>query len=313
MFFNVSDDWTPKWQHFCVDPVARRAPERPPGPIFGPKICYLYVFEKQSTNGAPRHLGTPCMQKIWYILHLRNYCFWVFVQCSRKRYDTKYFRNKDVGIAPPPPLSNINVGSNLTRNCLVSIYLNFANFGQIIKAMVAFHRRCIIWILWVLYPHHIQLKVMKFQKFSAAGKLQYFHFPPSGRPPAPGARHLYKWRHTPLVKKSLPLLIWKRQSPLFMAQHNKRSQMKQQRFWKAAKQNLQRNIQASAKFPPINYLLSSTMLSFPQIIADTAGGIYVQYMDQPLGSNLNLSDSIMRSSEPILFTLRWADKGLFTY
>ena len=55
------------------------------------------------------------------------------------------------------------------------------------------------------------------------------------------------------------------------------------------------------------------MLSFPQIIADTAGGIYVQYMDQPLGSNLNLSDSIMRSSEPILFTLRWADKGPFTY
>ena len=123
-------------------------------------------------------------------------------------------------------ISHINVGSNLTRNCLVSIYLNFANFGQIIKAMVAFHRRCIIWILWVLYPHHIQLKVMKFQKFSAAGKLQYFHFPPSGRPLAPGARHLYKWRHTPLVKKSLPLLIWKRQSPLFMAQHNKRSQMK---------------------------------------------------------------------------------------
>merc|ERR1739846_133273 len=34
-------DWTAKRQHFCVDPVARRASGRPPGPIFGPKI---YIF-----------------------------------------------------------------------------------------------------------------------------------------------------------------------------------------------------------------------------------------------------------------------------
>ena len=40
-------DWTAKRQHFCVDPVARRASGRPPGPIFGPKICiflrYAYI------------------------------------------------------------------------------------------------------------------------------------------------------------------------------------------------------------------------------------------------------------------------------
>ena len=36
------------------------------------------------------------------------------------------------------------------------------------------------------------------------------------------------------------------------------------------------------------------------------------YMDQAVDSNLNLSDSIM-STKPILFTLRWAQKGLFTY
>merc|ERR1740123_2026930 len=37
--FCYHHDWTPKRQHFCVDPVARRASGRPPGPIFGPKIC----------------------------------------------------------------------------------------------------------------------------------------------------------------------------------------------------------------------------------------------------------------------------------
>ena len=40
-------DWTHKRQHFCVDPVARRASGRPPGPDFGPKICiflrYAYI------------------------------------------------------------------------------------------------------------------------------------------------------------------------------------------------------------------------------------------------------------------------------
>ena len=40
-------DWTPKRQHFCVDPVARRASGRPPGPDFGPKFCiflrYAYI------------------------------------------------------------------------------------------------------------------------------------------------------------------------------------------------------------------------------------------------------------------------------
>ena len=45
--FCYHHDWTPKRQHFCVDPVARRASGRPPGPIFGPKICvflrYAYI------------------------------------------------------------------------------------------------------------------------------------------------------------------------------------------------------------------------------------------------------------------------------
>ena len=39
--FCYHQDWTPKRQHFRVDPVARRASGRPPGPIFGPKICIL--------------------------------------------------------------------------------------------------------------------------------------------------------------------------------------------------------------------------------------------------------------------------------
>ena len=38
---------TTKRHHFCVDPVARRASGRPPGPDFGPKICiflrYAYI------------------------------------------------------------------------------------------------------------------------------------------------------------------------------------------------------------------------------------------------------------------------------
>ena len=37
-------DWTAKRQHFCVDPVARRASGRPPGPIFGPKICIFLRY-----------------------------------------------------------------------------------------------------------------------------------------------------------------------------------------------------------------------------------------------------------------------------
>ena len=32
-------DWTPNRQHFCVDPVARRALGQLPGPIFCPKFC----------------------------------------------------------------------------------------------------------------------------------------------------------------------------------------------------------------------------------------------------------------------------------
>ena len=36
-FFCHHHDWTPKRQHFCVDPVARRASGRPRGPIFGRK------------------------------------------------------------------------------------------------------------------------------------------------------------------------------------------------------------------------------------------------------------------------------------
>ena len=35
----LPENWTPKRQKFCVDPVAQRASGRPPGPIFGPKIC----------------------------------------------------------------------------------------------------------------------------------------------------------------------------------------------------------------------------------------------------------------------------------
>ena len=37
-------DWTQKRQKFCVDPVARRASGRPPGPIFGPKICIFLRY-----------------------------------------------------------------------------------------------------------------------------------------------------------------------------------------------------------------------------------------------------------------------------
>ena len=45
--FCYHHDWTPKRQHFCVHPVARRASGRPPGPIFGPKICIFvrYTYE----------------------------------------------------------------------------------------------------------------------------------------------------------------------------------------------------------------------------------------------------------------------------
>ena len=54
--FCYHHDWTPKRQHFCVDPVARRAAGRPPGPIFGPKICvflrYAYITPIFS---APTH------------------------------------------------------------------------------------------------------------------------------------------------------------------------------------------------------------------------------------------------------------------
>ena len=40
-------DWTSKRQQFYVDPVARRASGRPPGHIFGPKICIFlrYTYE----------------------------------------------------------------------------------------------------------------------------------------------------------------------------------------------------------------------------------------------------------------------------
>ena len=45
--FCYHHDRTTKRQHFCVDPVARRASGRPPGPDFGPKICiflrYAYI------------------------------------------------------------------------------------------------------------------------------------------------------------------------------------------------------------------------------------------------------------------------------
>ena len=45
--FCYHHDRTTKRQHFCVDPVARRALGRPPGPNFGPKICiflrYAYI------------------------------------------------------------------------------------------------------------------------------------------------------------------------------------------------------------------------------------------------------------------------------
>ena len=46
-------DWTPKRQHFCVDPVARRASGRPRGPIFGPKICIFlrYTYETPIFSG----------------------------------------------------------------------------------------------------------------------------------------------------------------------------------------------------------------------------------------------------------------------
>ena len=46
-FFCYHHDQTTKRQHFCVNPVARRASGRPPGPNFGPKICiflrYAYI------------------------------------------------------------------------------------------------------------------------------------------------------------------------------------------------------------------------------------------------------------------------------
>ena len=35
---------TPKRQLFCVDCVARRASGRPPGPIFGPKMCIFLLY-----------------------------------------------------------------------------------------------------------------------------------------------------------------------------------------------------------------------------------------------------------------------------
>ena len=38
--FFYHHDWTPIRKHFCVDPVARRASGRPPGPIFCPKFCF---------------------------------------------------------------------------------------------------------------------------------------------------------------------------------------------------------------------------------------------------------------------------------
>ena len=40
-------DWTPNRQHFCVDPVARWASGRLPGPIFCPKFCIFlrYTYE----------------------------------------------------------------------------------------------------------------------------------------------------------------------------------------------------------------------------------------------------------------------------
>merc|ERR1712208_192981 len=50
----------PKRQHFCVDPVVRWASGRPPGLIFGPKICiflrYTYetpIFSAQTDRTGP--------------------------------------------------------------------------------------------------------------------------------------------------------------------------------------------------------------------------------------------------------------------